>query len=59
MKFLKWLGIIILVLIIVYFLGPNPSTPKYAKELPAIPSNPAGLEKFIRDQEGTASIKTG
>ncbi len=57
MKFIKWLGIIILLLIIVYFLGPHPSSPKYTKELPAVPSEPALLEKYIHDQEALHKLK--
>ena len=57
MKFLKWLGIVLLCLIILYFLGPNPSTPKYARELPAVPSNAIALEKYIHDQEAAHLLK--
>src|SRR5688572_17571900 len=57
MKFVKWLGFIILVLIIVYFLGPHPSSPKYTKELPAIPSEPALLEKYIYTGETAHKLK--
>lgn len=57
MKFLKWLAIILLVLIIVNFLGPRPAVPKYLKELPVIPSQPASLEKYINDHEATHKLK--
>lgn len=57
MKFLKWLGIILLVLIVVYFFGPHPSTPKYAKELPVIPSTAAGLEEYISKKEAKYKLK--
>lgn len=57
MKFLKWLGIIVLVLIIVYFLGPRPSAPTYNKELPSLPSESMALEKYIRDNEAKHKIK--
>lgn len=57
MKFLKWLGIILLLLIIVYFLGPKPSTPKYTKDLPAIPADTAALEQYIRANEAKHKIK--
>jgi esterase/lipase len=57
MKFLKWLGIVVLLLIIVYFLGPRPATPHYTKELPAVPSNPALLEKYIHDKEAQHKLK--
>lgn len=57
MKFIKWLGFIILLLIVVYFLGPHPSSPKYTQELPAIPSQPAMLEKYVHDQEALHKLK--
>ena len=57
MKFIKWLGIIILVFIIVYFLGPRPAVPKYAKELPVIPAEPALLEKYVHDKEAVHKLK--
>ena len=57
MKFLKWLGIILLFLIVVNFLGPMPSAPKYTKNLPAIPSEPAALEKYISDHESLYKLK--
>ena len=57
MKFLKWLGIFLLLLIAVYFLGPQPAAPKFSKDLPAIPSEPAVLEKYIRDHEALHKLK--
>ena len=57
MKFLKWLGIIFLLLIIVYFLGPYPSIPKYTKDLPVVPAEPAALEKYILDHEALHKLK--
>ena len=57
MRFLKWLGILLLILIIVYFLGPQPATPKYNNQLPVIPSDALLLEKYIADNEATHKIK--
>lgn len=57
MKFLKWLAFIILILIIVYFLGPKPSSPKYTRDLPTMPSDAALLEKYIRDHEALFKLK--
>jgi esterase/lipase len=57
MKFLKWLAFIILILSIAYFLGPKPSSPRLTKDLPAIPSEPAALEKYIRDREALHKLK--
>lgn len=57
MKFLKWLGLILLVLIIVYFLGPRPAVPRYTKDLPVVPAEPVALENYIRGQEARHTIK--
>jgi len=57
MRFLKWFGIFLLVLIIVYFLGPQPSTPKYNNELPNIPSDALQLEKYIANNEAKHKLK--
>ncbi len=57
MKFLKWLGIILLVLIIVYFLGPQPSRPKFTKDLPAVPADASSLEQFVSDNEAKHKLK--
>ncbi len=57
MRFLKWLGIVVIILIMVYFLGPQPATPKYSSQLPAVPSDAMQLEKYISDNEATHKIK--
>lgn len=57
MKFLKWLGIFLLVLIIVYFLGPRPGTPSYKTDLPAVPADAASLEQYIKANEALHKLK--
>ena len=57
MRFLKWFGVFLILLIVVYFLGPQPSTPKYKNELPAVPSEPAQLEKYIANNESKHKLK--
>ncbi len=57
MKFVKWLGFIILVLIVVYFLGSHPSSPKYTNDLPAVPSEVAMLEKYVNEREALHKLK--
>ena len=57
MKFLKWLGILLLLLIVLYFLGPQPASPKYAIDLPVIPGDPATLDKYIKDHEALHKLK--
>lgn len=57
MRFIKWFGIVLIILIIVYFLGPQPSTPKYTNELPAVPSEVLQLEKYVADNEAKHKLK--
>jgi esterase/lipase len=57
MKFLKWLGVILLLLIILYFLGPKPSYPKYDLALPKFPSDAFQLENDISIHEALHKLK--
>src|SRR6187455_3537714 len=57
MRFLKWFGIFLLVLIIIYFLGPQPPTPKYNNELPNIPADAVLLVKYIANNESKHKLK--
>jgi pimeloyl-ACP methyl ester carboxylesterase len=57
MKFLKWLGVFVLLLIVVYFLGPKPSTPKFNKDLPAVPAEAIALEQYIQSNEAKHKLK--
>lgn len=59
MRILKWLGILILLLIVIYFLGPQPSSPQLSKELPAVPTEANALEKYIKDHESLHKLKPG
>src|SRR6202050_2992794 len=53
----KWLLIIPAALIIIYLLGPSPASPKYNKELPAVPSGADSLEGYIRSIESQHKLK--
>lgn len=57
MKFLKWLAIILLVLIVVYFLGPRPAHPKFTKDLPTVPEQSLALEQYISNNEEKYKLK--
>ena len=57
MKFLKWLGIVIVVLILIYLLGPKPSEPHYITTLPFVPAEPVKLEEYIRNNEQKHKLK--
>jgi esterase/lipase len=57
MRFLKWLGFILLVFILAYFLGPKPSNPVYDAGLPSVPAEPAILEQYIKNNESKLRLK--
>jgi esterase/lipase len=57
MRFLKRLLIVLVVLTIVYFLGPHPSKPVYSEQLPEIPASSVALENYIRQQESEHKLK--
>lgn len=56
MKFVKWLGVILLVLIVVYFLGPRPKPPVYDVSLPQLPAA-AGLDQYVAGLEAVHKLK--
>jgi esterase/lipase len=57
MTFLKILLAVLILLSIVYLLGPKPSAPVYSNILPAVPSNTDSLEKYISDGEAIHRVK--
>jgi pimeloyl-ACP methyl ester carboxylesterase len=57
MKLLKWLGIFLLLLIVVYFLGPQPSPPKYSLDITSVPADAVSLEKYIKNREAQHKLK--
>jgi len=57
MRFLKGFGLLLLLLICLYFVGPRPATPKYSTDLPVVPDSSVAIEQFIRQQESTHHLK--
>jgi pimeloyl-ACP methyl ester carboxylesterase len=49
--------IVLIALIVVYLLGPSPSTPVYSKEMPVVPAQPAALEAYISAREAQHKLK--
>ncbi|MBX9784145.1 MAG: alpha/beta hydrolase [Chitinophagaceae bacterium] len=56
-RLLKWLTIILVILTIVYLLGPKPSTPIYTTNLPAVPAEAAALENYIKQNEAQHKLR--
>ena len=57
MRFIKWLGVLLVILIIIYFLGPQPSLPKYNNEIPVVPSEAMQLENYVANNEAKHKLK--
>lgn len=53
----KWWLLIPVFLIVLYFVGPHPSSPAYAAAQPVVPAEPAALESYIRDREAVHKLK--
>lgn len=56
MKRGKWWIYTILILVIVYLMGPRPSKPVYDPNLPAVPALP-GLETYISEHEAAHKLR--
>ena len=54
--FTKVIGVISIIMLI-YILGPNPTTPRYTKILPNVPQQLDSLEKYIQIQESIHNLK--
>ncbi len=54
--FTKVIGVISIMMLI-YILGPNPTTPRYTKILPNVPQQLDSLEKYIQIQESIHNLK--
>jgi pimeloyl-ACP methyl ester carboxylesterase len=56
----SWLRIsliVITILVIVYYLGPRPVTPRYDPLLPTVPQQPSALDHYVATKEGFHKIK--
>ncbi len=47
----------IILLVAVYFMGPEPDAPRWEAVMPVVPQDPASLEDYIRKQESAHKIK--
>ena len=57
MRLIRRLLFILVVLGIVYFLGPHPAKPVYNSSLPEVPATAAALENYISTQEAQHKLK--
>ncbi|MES2004039.1 MAG: alpha/beta hydrolase [Bacteroidota bacterium] len=57
MRFLKVFLAVVLLLLVVYLLGPHPDSPVYTNTLPEVPASDSALEQYISKQESQHKIK--
>lgn len=53
----KWLLVIPIILIILYFAGPSPGRPEYSADMPVVPDSPAAIEQYIHQNESAHKLK--
>ncbi len=57
MKWIKIIFITVLLLVVIYFIGPHPATPNYSTTLPNVPSSAKELIQFVQQEELKHTIK--
>lgn len=57
MRLLKIILGLCLVLFLIYWFGPHPSTPIYSNDLPVAPSEPTALINYIKQEESKHRVK--
>jgi len=58
MRKIVWILLALLATLVVgYVLGPAPETPVYSKTIPAVPAEPASLERYISEHESQHPVK--
>ncbi len=58
MSIKKWLIAIPVLLLLVYFAGPAPTTPSYSNVMPQVPLTSSALENYITQKENQHHLKT-
>lgn len=56
-KILRILGVVILFVIVVYFLGPKPPKAELSKDLPSISASIGNVERYVEDYDAGLKIK--
>jgi esterase/lipase len=57
MKWIKRLLLVIIIIALIYVLGPNPSTPTYSSKLPTVNFVGASLDSFVKAEEEALPVK--
>ncbi len=59
MRLLKILSAILVLLLVIYLVGPHPSTPVFTNTMPGVPNQLAALEQFVAANENVHRLKPG
>ncbi len=57
MRKMKWLLITLLVIVIVYLMGPKPANPVYATGMPVVPASADSLQAYVKGHEAQHRLK--
>jgi len=57
MRIAKIIGVILLTLILIYWMGPKPKHPVYSKDLPVVPDSAQQLEEYVKAKESQHKLK--
>jgi pimeloyl-ACP methyl ester carboxylesterase len=57
-KRLVYITFPIILIVGIYFMGPEPDEPKWSMDMPVVPAQPADLEKYVALQESKHKLKT-
>jgi len=56
-KWFRILLILVIILVVVYLLGPHPATPVYSAVMPAVPAQSAALDDYVKNNEAHHKLK--
>ncbi len=56
-KWQRYTFLILIILTVIYLVGPRPSKPVYQNEMPAVPADATGLTNYISQQEAAHKLK--
>lgn len=56
-KVLRFLGIVLLLAVVIYLLGPKPEKPELDKDLPSISASISNIEKYVKQKDEGLNVK--
>ena len=56
-KFFRFLTILLLLIVVVYIMGPRPAPVKLTKDLPSLSASPANMEQYVKENDSGLKIK--